>query len=128
MENTFRTTILEWLRTDPDLDELNAIEEESPVRSSPPWLGIAASQSADWGCKDRPGREIRIALELESKVDDPAVDTELISAIEQRVLSLPRSQNGFEIVSARFLRGRSERRPNNLRGALLEFRFRILET
>ncbi len=127
MENHLRAALTTWLRNDPALSTINAIEEESPLKSSAPWLGIAASASTDWGTKDRPGREIRIALELESRADEPATDAALLKAIEQRTLNLPPFQSGFELASIRFQRARSEQRDNNLRGALLEFRFRILE-
>lgn len=125
MENALRAALIEWLRNDPDLATINVIEEESPLRASAPWLGISASASADWGTKDRPGREVRIALELESRSDEAGTDTALLAAIERRVLDLPPFHPAFELASIRFLRARSEARENNLRGALLEFRFRI---
>lgn len=125
MENFLRSELLDWLRADPALSQINAIEEEAPVTTSAPWLGIAASASTDWGTKDRPGREVRIAIELESRADMPDADGPLIAAIERRVLDLPPFHAGFEVASIRFLRSRSEERANNLRGALLEFRFRI---
>lgn len=125
MENHLRAALIEWLRDDPDLASINAIEEESPLKASAPWLGISASASSDWGTKDRPGREVRIALELESRADESNADEPLIGAIERRVLDLPPFHDGFELASIRFLRARSERREFNLRGALLEFRFRI---
>ncbi len=124
MENFLRAELIDWLRSDPELAGINAIEEEIPVNASAPWLGIAASASTDWGTKDRPGREIRIALELESRADEPDADGLLVAAIEARVLALPPFYNDFEIASIRFLRARSEERASNLRGALLEFRFR----
>ncbi|WP_299194982.1 DUF3168 domain-containing protein [uncultured Erythrobacter sp.] len=125
MENSLRSELIEWLRTDPALASINAIEEEAPVSASAPWLGIAASASTDWGTKDRPGREVRIALELESRTDEPDADGALLGQIERRVLDLPPFHTGFELASIRFLRARSEERDANLRGALLEFRFRI---
>ncbi len=125
MENHLRAQLIEWLRTDPKLAAINAIEEETPVNASAPWLGISASASTDWGTKDRHGREVRIALELESRADEPDSDGDLLSAIEQRVLDLPPFQSNFELASIRFLRARSEERAGNLRGSLLEFRFRI---
>lgn len=125
MENFLRSALIDWLRDDPALAGINAIEEEVPVSASAPWLGIAASASADWGVKDRAGREVRIALELESRADEAGSDGPLLTMIEQRVLDLPPFQTGFELASIRFLRARSEERANNLRGALLEFRFRI---
>ncbi|KPQ31742.1 MAG: Protein of unknown function (DUF3168) [Porphyrobacter sp. HL-46] len=127
MENHLRAALITWLRSDPALASINAIEEEAPLIASPPWLGIAASASIDWGSKDRVGREARVALELESRTDQPAADASLLAAIERRVLDLPPFQPGFELASVRFLRSRSETRGDNLRGALIEFRFRILE-
>ncbi len=126
MENDLRAALIAWLSADPALAGINAIEEEAPLSATPPWLGIAASASIDWGTKDRAGREVRIALELESRTDAAAEDAPLLAAIERRVLDLPPFQPGFELASIRFLRSRSEARADNLRGALLEYRFRIL--
>jgi len=128
MENAFRAALVDWLRSAESLSGLNAIEEESPLRASPPWLGIAASAANDWGSKDRAGRVIRIALELVTRGDDPTVENVLIQSIEDRTLTLPKSQDDFDIVTARFLRSRAERRSNNLRATLIEFQFRILAT
>ena len=128
MENLLRADLIEWLRDDPALVDIDAIEEESPLRVSPPWLGISASASTDWGTKDRPGREIRVALELETRIDDPAADATILSAIESRVLDLPPFADGYELASIRFLRARSEQRDDNRRAALLEFRFRLFQT
>lgn len=125
MENALRAALIAWLRGDPALGEINAIGEESPLETSVPWLGIAASASIDWGTKDRPGREIRIALELETRIDDPAADAALLRAIELRILDLPPLTASFELASIRFLRARSEQRANNRRAALLEYRFRL---
>ncbi|MGY6550970.1 MAG: DUF3168 domain-containing protein [Erythrobacter sp.] len=125
MENLLRTALIDWLRGDPALAAINSIEEEAPLRAAAPWLGIATSASIDWGTKDRRGRETRIALELQSRADDPAADAAILGAIEARVLALPPFQSGFELASVRFLRARSEARDNNLRAALLEFRFRL---
>ncbi len=127
MENNLRARLIEWLASDPALAGINTFEEESPLSSSPPWLGIAASGSVDWGCKDRRGSEVRLALELESRSDRPEADAELLRSIKSRVLNLPVFHSEFEVASVRFLRSRSEARADNRRGALLEFRFRIFE-
>jgi len=125
METRLRADLITWLREDPALIEINAIEEESPLRTSPPWLGISASASVDWGTKDKPGREIRLALELETRTDETAANSALLAAIETRVLDLPPLSIGYEIASIRFLRARSEQREANRRASLLEFRFRL---
>ena len=129
MENALRIALMAWLRGDPLLAaRINAIEEESPLAAPPPWLGIAASAAADWSCKDRRGRDIRVALELIDRTDDPAATGDLAEAVERRIAAVMPEQDGFTLVSVNFLRSRTERRPRNLRAVLLEYRFLALET
>lgn len=128
METQLRAALTQWLRTAPSLAGLiNAVEEESPVSASPPWLGIATSASADWSTKDLQGREVRVAFELSTRGDDAGADGALVSAISRRIESIPKTQDGFSIVTARFLRARAERRARNMRTVLLEYTFRLLE-
>jgi hypothetical protein len=127
METDLRAALIAWLEADTVLmTRLNAVTEEAPSRASPPWLGIAASASADWGTKDRAGREVRVALELHCRGDDPGTAAATVRAIEARVEALPRAQAGFAVVSTRFLRARAEQRPGNVRAVLMEYRFRVL--
>ena len=128
MEIALRQALVQWLADDPALAVLNAIEEENPVRVSPPWLAVAASASIDFSHKTGTGREVRVALELHSRGDDIAADGALVSAIDSRIGALPHQQAGFAIASIAFLRGRAERRADNLRATLLEYRFRLIET
>lgn len=127
METLLRAALLDWLRADETLAAtINLVAEEAPVAASAPWLGIAASASTDWGTKDRAGREVRLALELHLRGDDPATAAYLTGLVEARVESLPREQPQFEIATARFLRARVEQRRDNRRAVLVEYVFRIL--
>ena len=128
MEALFRTDLIAWLRADPALTtRLNAVEEESPAAASPPWLGIAASASADWSGKTFAGREVRVALELADRTDDGAATAETIALIERRLATMAPIQQSYRIVSTHFLRSRAERRAKGLRAVLIEYRFRLLE-
>ena len=128
METAFRSILLAWLRADTLLSDLvNAIEEETPVAASPPHIAIAASASTDWSSKTHAGREIRLALELVGRGDDPAETGVLATRIEQRIATLAPEHAGFRIVLTQFLRSRAERRRRGLRAVLLEYRFKILE-
>lgn len=127
MEVQLRAALIAWLSADPALSgTLNAVVEEAPTRTALPWLAIAASASADWSTKDRPGREVRVALELHCRGDRPDAAATLVGAIESRVTALPPDQPGFRIVTSQFLRARAEQRPANTRAVLLEYRFRVL--
>lgn len=128
METQLRTALAAWLRADPALAAINSVTEEAPLRASPPFLAIAASASTDWSTKDVPGREVRIALELHCRGDDPATAATLVGVIETRIHAMPPAQDGFDIVTTQFLRARAEQRANNTRSVLLEFRFRVLAT
>ena len=127
METALRAALIGWLAGDAVLAaQLNAVTEEAPTRAAPPWLALAASASIDWATKDRPGREIRIALELHCRGDRPDTAAALVTALEARVLALPAAQAGFTVVSTAFLRARTEQRAGNLRAILTEYRFRVL--
>ena len=127
MEIALRAALLAWLAADPALSgQLNAIVEEAPSRTALPWLAVAASASADWSVKDRAGREVRIALELDCRGDRPDTAALLTSAIEARIAALPAAQAGFRVVNTQFLRARAEQRAANTRAILIEYRFRLM--
>lgn len=127
MEIAFRAALLAHLAADPVLAaELNAVTEEAPLRASPPWLGIVASASTDFGHKTGAGREVRVALELQHLGDDPAAAADLVRALEARIEALPAAQEGFSVVSLVFLRARAEQRGESRRAVLLEYRARLL--
>jgi hypothetical protein len=127
MEVTLRAALIAWLKADAALSaQLNAIVEEAPSRTSLPWLAVAASASADWSTKDRAGREVRVALELHCRGDQPTGAGGLSSAIEARIAAMPTAQAGFTLVNTQFLRARAEQRGESRRAVLIEYRFRIL--
>lgn len=127
MEIALRAAVLAWLADDPGLSaSLNALVEEVPSRTALPWLAIAASAGSDWGTKDCPGREVRLALELHCRGDQPSTAADLSAAVEDRLAAMPYAQDGFSLVSIAFLRSRAEQRAGNARAVLLEYRFRLL--
>ena len=129
MEISFRAALMAWLRADPILaDMLNSIEDDGPVAASPPHLALVASAGTDWSTKTARGREIRLALELAGRGDDPAQPAVLAQRVEQRIATLAPQQAGYRIVVTQFLRSRVERRRRGLRAVLLEYRFTLIET
>lgn len=127
MEIAMRSALIEHLKAQPALSqELAAITEEAPVRSSLPWLAIVASASADWSHKTGTGREIRVAIELQTRGDDAATAGSLVETIEGAMGSFPADQPTLAIVSRQFLRARTEQRGGTIRAVLLEYRFRVL--
>ncbi|MCX7284210.1 MAG: DUF3168 domain-containing protein [Novosphingobium sp.] len=129
MEIPFRAVLIDWLASDPALSAaLNAVVEEAPLRTALPWLALTTSASTNWGTKTLAGREIRVALELNFRSDDPLGGAALVSAIEARAESLPADQSaaGFRIASLSLLRARAEQRGEALRVVVLEYRARVM--
>ncbi|MFM2370883.1 MAG: hypothetical protein RIS85_605 [Pseudomonadota bacterium] len=129
MEIPFRAVLLNWLASDAVLaSSLNAVVEEAPLRAALPWLALTTSASSNWGTKTLPGREIRVALELNFRSDDPLGGAALVAAIEARVESLPDDQPlaGFRVASLSLLRARAEQRGETRRVVVLEYRARVL--
>lgn len=127
MELPLRAALIAWLAADPVLAaSLNAVVEETPSRTSLPWLAIASSASTDWSCKTAPGREVRVALELHCRGDRPDTAADLVAAIEARVECLPRTLGALSIAAIQFLRARAEQRGESRRAILLEYRFRLM--
>ena len=89
---------------------------------------LVASAGTDWSTKTARGREIRLALELAGRGDDPAQTAVLAQRVEQRIATLAPQQAGYLIVVTQFLRSRVERRRRGLRAVLLEYRFTLIET
>lgn len=128
METQLRSALIGWLAADPLLAAaLNAITEEAPSRTSAPWLALAASASADWSTKDRQGREVRVALELHLRGEEADESATIAGLIEDRIAALPPHQGAFRIVSASFLRARTQQSGQHMRSVLIEYRFRLLE-
>ena len=129
MEIAFRAALIAWLVADRALSAgLNAIVEEAPSRTALPWLALTASASTDWGTKDVRGREIRVALELNYRGDDPLSEAALVAAIERRVEAMPADQSaaGFRLVNLTFMRAKAEQRGEALRALTLDYRVRVL--
>ncbi|OYW48444.1 MAG: DUF3168 domain-containing protein [Novosphingobium sp. 28-62-57] len=129
MEIPFRAVLIGWLASDAALTAgLNAVVEEAPLRTALPWLALTTSASTNWGTKTLAGREIRVALELNFRSDDPLGGAALVSAIEARVESLPSDQAaaGFRVASLNLLRARAEQRGEALRVVVLEYRARVM--
>ncbi len=127
MENALRIAIVAWLRSDPVLSTMvNAIEEEGPVATSAPAIAIVASAAADWGHKTGAGREVRLALEITDRGDDPATIAAIAARVEHRIATLAPAQSGFRVVVTQFLRSRSIRRTRSTRAVLIEHRFLLL--
>ena len=127
MESALRSALVAALGGDPQLAALlNAVVEEGPSPAPPPALALVASAGTDWSSKTSTGREIRVALELTARSDEPGPAAAIAARIEQCIATLAPQQDGFRIVTTAFLRSRTERRARSARAILLEYAFRVI--
>ncbi|MFM6832546.1 MAG: DUF3168 domain-containing protein, partial [Novosphingobium sp.] len=72
--------------------------------------------------------EIRVALELNFRSDDPLGGAALVAGIEARVENFPSDQSagGFRVASIGMIRARAEQRGEAVRVVVIEYRARVL--
>ena len=93
--------------------------EDAPVPAA--WLGD--SVASDWGAKDRPGREVRLALTIADRGDGARLAA-LAAAAETAVAGIPRGLGAWETGGAVVTALRFRRRRDGLRLALIDIRLR----
>ena len=97
-----------------------------PIWSKAPAVTEFLQRDPTEGAAPTHPTEVRVALELHCRGDQPASAATLVSGIESRIASLPPTQAAFTIVTTQFLRARAEQRGESTRAILVEYRFRLL--
>lgn len=104
-ESALRARALDLLAGDNALAGMvHGIFDGVPPRASAPYVAVGAADGADWGTKDRPGREVRLTLTLVgvgSGVDDRAA-----ARIEAVAAALRGPAGGWSVVATRTIRTR----------------------
>lgn len=100
-----RRRLLALLKDDDKLCTLaHAVFDGEPAQASPPYIAIGTANGERWGSKDRPGRQVRLALIITAQ---GAVGPENIAA--QIIARLPKMRGhweGWDFSSVRPLRVR----------------------
>lgn len=85
------------------------------------WIGDCAG--SEWGAKDRPGREARLALTVADRGDGARL-ARLVAAAETALTAMPRRLDDWETGGVVISRVRLTRRRDGLRLALIDIRVR----
>ena len=105
---------------------LNAVSPGPPLAASPPYAEIGAIVAADWGTKDRPGRELRVQVTVSDRGEAPARVLALAGVAGAAIEAMPRVAQGWELVSIALARTRlAADRPGQWR-LVHEYRLRML--
>lgn len=104
-EQAVRGRALALLAGDAELAVLvHGIFDGTPPRASAPYVSVGAAEGADWGTKDRAGREVRVTVTLIGV--GGATDDAAAGRIDAVVAALRGVAGGWSIVSARVMRTR----------------------
>lgn len=93
--------------------------EDAPV----PFASVGEASGSEWGSKDRPGREVRLALSLFDRGDGARL-AGLVDAVEAALAAMPRAIGAVETGGAVVTRTRLVRRRDGMRIALIDVRVR----
>ncbi len=104
-ETALRARTIDLLASDvPLAGMVHGIFDGTPPRASAPYVAVGAAEGADWGTKDRPGREIRLTLTLVG-VGNGAGD-QAAARVEAVVAALRGPAGAWSVVGARTVRTR----------------------
>ncbi|MDK2760045.1 MAG: DUF3168 domain-containing protein [Sphingopyxis sp.] len=104
-EQAVRARALALLTDDADLATLvHGVFDGTPPRTSAPYVSVGGAEGADWGTKDRAGREVRLTLTL-AGVGDGIADR-AAARIEAAMAAMRGTAGDWSVVSARVTRTR----------------------
>ncbi|MGE4429139.1 MAG: DUF3168 domain-containing protein [Sphingobium sp.] len=128
-ESEIRAAVLALLRGDAELmARVNRIHDGAPVKATPPTLVLTECSSTDWGCKDRPGRDVRISMTIEDDLDAATRISGIMSLAEAAVERLASPIAGWRIGSLNLVRSRLLRTNAGRWNAVIQHRIRVLAT
>jgi hypothetical protein len=113
------TTALETL-------ELNGVSESAPPRARAPYAVLMPVLSANWGTKDRDGRELRIGVTLYDEGPDAARLRGLLDAAHTAAMAMPRDLADWRVASLVLVRSRVMPSGMDRWSGTLEYRMRLL--
>lgn len=126
-ESDIRAAVLALLRGDAALmARVNRIHDGAPVKATPPTLVLGECSGTDWGCKDRPGREVRISLTIEDDLDAATRIGAIMPLAEAAVQRLAGTVAGWRVGSLRLVRSRLLRTNAGRWNAVIDHRIRVL--
>ncbi|RDE04807.1 DUF3168 domain-containing protein [Sphingomonas aracearum] len=121
------TAVREALAADPAVGgRLNGVFDGPVKGAALPHAEMGEVLAGDWGTKDRPGRELRVAVAVRDAGDSAARVREVAGAIEARIGALPRMLDGWEVASVAPVRCRVAAEGAGRWRATIEMRVRVL--
>lgn len=127
-EQEIRAAMIAGLRGHSGLSALvNRVFDGPPVKASVPYVVVGEFSGTDWGTKDRPGRELRLALSIIDEGETPTrIGTilPLVGIAVQGVVAA--GVAGWEMGSLVLVRSRLVASAPSKWSAVMDYRLRVL--
>lgn len=115
---------LEALRS---VEGLNGVYDGPPLTAAFPYARVDAGPENDWSHKSGDGRELRIAIFVRDKGEQPARLRVLAAAVEAALPAIGPDLAGWRLVNLVFLRSSMLREAGAAWTAAIEYRARLLK-
>lgn len=104
-EHAVRAKAIALLAGDAELaGSIHGVFDGTPPRASAPYVAVGSVEGADWGTKDRAGREVRLTVTLHGVGE--SLDNGATARIEAVVADLRGVADDWTVVGARVVRTR----------------------
>lgn len=126
-EAAARAALVAALRGDAGLmARVNRVHDDPPGRAAPPFVAVGECTGADWGTKDRPGREVRLTVTVEDDRETASRLAETMPLVEAAMRRVPEAMAGWQAGSLVLVRSRLARTAAGRWVALFDYRLRVL--
>lgn len=109
------------------LDGLNGAYDGPPLTAAFPYARIEAGPESDWSHKSGVGRELRLAILIRDRGENPARLRALMLAAETAAAAIGPDLDGWRLVNLVFLRSSLLREAGAAWAAAIEYRARLLK-
>ena len=127
-EIELRAALVGQLRGDAALNALvNRVHDGEPAKASPPTVVVGEALGSDWGTKDVPGCELRIAVTIIDMAESAARIGAIMPLVEAGVRQVAATGTAeWVVASAGLIRSRLVGQAQGKCTAVLDFRLRAL--
>ncbi len=110
------------------VEGLNAVYDGPPLTAAVPYATAEAGPESDWSHKSGDGRELRLAIHVHDKGENPARLRAIVARIEEAAAGIGPDLAGWRLVNLVFLRAAMLRRTGAAWTAAIDYRARLLKT
>lgn len=111
-----------------EIDGIGRVYDAPPLQAALPYALVSIDAENDWSSKSARGREVRLAVTVYDKGEQPVRLRNLVSRVESIVGGLSGDIDGWLLATMNYLRTRIVRERSGTWAGVVEFRARLTES